>query len=148
MTPKGVHNVKDMLNWYKKHNPDTDINYKQFNAVIGAFYKKVVEAILDGKTYNLGNRLGKIRIQRLKRSFKNPTIDWYETNKLKKETGETKFVYYTDEYYYRWYWQKKRCQVKNKTVYSFKPTRGENGITKKLAKKLKEDEFSYLLYSG
>ena len=146
MTAKGVHNTEDMFKWFKKKHPKSDVNKKQFKYVVDEYFKRVVQSILEGKTYNMGHRLGKFRIKKIKRTYNKPIVDYYETKKMFKE-GKNVVVYYTDEYWYRYYWEKRVCQVKNKTVYSFKPTKGASGNTKKLVAKLKGDEFAYLLYS-
>jgi len=145
MTDKGVHNTEDMYKFFKKKHPNSDINKKQYINVVELFYKYARDGILDGKTFKLGQKLGKIRIKKFKRSFQKPRLDIFSTLQLRKQ-GIAKNVYYTDEWWYRWYWEKKSCQVLNKTVYCFRPTIGVNGNTKRLSKRLKEDEFSYLLY--
>ena len=93
----------------------------------------------------MGQRLGTIRIKKIPRTFNKPTIDWGETNRLKKQ-GIKQLVYYTDDFYYRWNWDKHRCLVKNKSVYTFAPTAGQRGNRKKLVEKLKTDEFAHLNY--
>ena len=74
--------------------------------------KKTIEYILEGETLRLGQGLGTIRVKKVKRNFSKPRIDWYETNKLKRE-GINKFVYYTDSQWFRYYWEKRvfsRCR--------------------------------------
>lgn len=55
-------------------------------------------------------------------------------------------VYYTDEYYCKYYWYKGRCKVKNKSVYRFDATRGVKGNKEKLTRLLKEDDLAYLRF--
>lgn len=132
-----------MYKEYKSKNPDSDVTYSLFSYYIELFNKKVINKILEGKVFYFGHNLGSIRIKKVKRNFKSPTIDWFETNKLKQQ-GINKHVYYTDEYWYRWYWDKYRAKVKNKAVYKFEPTKGPNGAKKQLIRLLKQDEFAYL----
>lgn len=135
--------AKDMYKAYKKKYPDSDVTYSLFALYIEKFNKAVVEKVLEGKTFYFGHNLGSIRIKKVKRNFNRPTINWYETNKLKAE-GINQYVYYTDDHWYRWYWDKYRAKVSNKSVYSFKPTEGQNGAKKQLIRLLKTDEFAYL----
>ena len=137
--------AKDSYKWYKSQNPDTPVTYALYKHIISRFNKRVSELILEGEVFNMGQRLGTIRIKKIPRTFNKPTIDWGETNRLKKQ-GIKKLVYYTDDYYYRWNWDKHRCLVKNKSVYTFAPTAGERGNRRKLVEKLKTDEFAYLNY--
>lgn len=149
MTESGVHAVSDMYKYYVKTHPSTTIVEKKYKQVIYACFKQIVDEILEGKSVKLGQKLGEVAVKKIKRNFKEgkkPRVNWEETMKLKKE-GIKKVVYYTDNWYYRFYWKKKSCQVPNKTVYSFVPTKGPNGNRKKLANKIKSDEFSYLIYS-
>lgn len=139
------YSAQDAYRWYKKNNPNSQVTYSMYKHVISEFNKKVSQRIMDGEIFNMGHRLGTIRIKRIPRSFNKPTIDWGETNKLKKQ-GIMKIVYFTDDFYFRWNWDKYRCRVKNKSVYTFAPTKGPGGNSKALARKLKNDEFAYLNY--
>lgn len=137
------HTAKDMYRYYRQNNPGTDVTYTQFKYIISRFNKIAAAKILEGETLNLGNRLGKIRIRRVKRNHNKLSVDWMATNRLKAD-GINKLVYFTDEYWYRWYWEKKACQIPNKSVYKFRPTGGDHGNRKALARLLKGDEFSHL----
>lgn len=135
----------DAYKWFLKQNPDTTITYPLYKQVISQFNKKVSEAILEGEVFNMGSHLGTLRIKKIERTFTKPTIDWGETNKLKKQ-GIKQLVYFTDDYYFRWNWDKSRCRVRNKSVYTFSPTSGSGGNRKALVRKLKGDDFAYLNY--
>lgn len=137
--------VKDMYRDYKKKNPGTDVTYALYKHTISEFCKKAVDRVLEGDTLYLGHKLGCIRIKKVPRNFDNPVIDWYETNKLKAE-GINKHIYYTDPYWFRWYWDKSRPALKNKSVYKFEATKGETGNVKKLVRKIKNDPFAELNY--
>jgi len=137
------HTAVAMYEFYKKNNPGTEVTYNQYKYVLSEYNKKAVEHILNGETLNLGNRMGKIRIKKVKRNFDKPRIDYHETKKL-RATGVDKNVYFTDEVWFRWYWSKKSCQIPNKSAYRFKPTGGDGGNRKRLVRLLKEDEFAQL----
>ncbi|NCC41890.1 MAG: hypothetical protein EOM21_21270 [Gammaproteobacteria bacterium] len=150
MTDNGVHNSADMYEYFIKLHPATTITEDRYKKILNECFKYIVEQILEGHVVKLGQRLGELSIKKVRRKFKEgvkPPIDWGATNKYKKEIGENKIIYFTDDFWYRFYWKKKVCQVPNKTVYSFIPTKGPNGNRKKLVEKLKSDEFASLLYS-
>lgn len=137
------HTAVDIYNYYKKNNPGIDTSYTQFKYILSQFNKKAVVHILQGRSLNFHNRLGRMRIKKVKRNFNSKTVDWLETNKLQKQ-GINKLVFYTDDYWYRWYWEKRTCTIPNKSVYSFRPTGGDDGNRKKLVHLLKTDEFAHL----
>jgi len=137
-----------MYKAYKKANPDTDITYPLYKTVLDLFNKKIADKILDGHMFNMGSKLGTIRIKKIERSPENKVINWPETQKMWKEQGfKEGFVYFTDKYYYRWAWEKRRCTVKNKSVYKFWPTSGKNGLRRRLVARLKNDPFASTNYS-
>lgn len=138
---------KDMFKDYKKQNPDTKVTYTLYKHVISRFFKMAVIKVLEGSVFYMGNKLGLIRIKRVPRSFNHPTINWGETNKLKAQ-GINKHVYFTDDWWYRWYWDKSKVALKNKSVYKFSPTEGINGNKKLLVKTIKNDEFAHTKFQS
>ena len=62
------------------------------------------------------------------------------------QEGTKWHIYYTDKDYYRYYWNKGRCKIPNKSVYKFIPTRGIKGNKEKLTNLLKEDDLAYLKF--
>ena len=121
------------------------LTYKEFRAVITQFNLKMIDKILTGYEFRLPYRLGVLSIKKIQRRFDKPVINWGETKKL-KEQGIDELVYFTDDFYCRWYWQKRACQVTNKIVYFFKPTkdnRYKQGAVNKLSTLLKTDELAH-----
>lgn len=133
---------------------------EEFKKVCRVFNKKAVDALLEGKRIDLPHRLGYFQIIRIPRNFKKPRVNWGASNKLKQQLldegkelyddstgkGEKWIVYYTDDFYCRYYWSKKHCKVRNKSVYKFVPTRGKVGAKQKLIDLLKRDELAYLSF--
>jgi len=139
--------AKDMYKAYKEANPNTDITYPLYRTILETFNNKLATKILEGNKFNLGHRLGYIYIKKIKRTPSSKVINWNETHAMWREEGKKEgFVYYTDDYYYRWNWEKKKAQVKNKSVYKFIPTGGKIGLKSKLVKKLKSNPFASTLY--
>ena len=120
----------------------------------------VMDKLLEGKEFNMGNHLSTLSIVRRDRDPRSPRIDWGESNKYKQELleegqelynseinkGVKWHVYHTDEFYCKYYWRKGKCKVPNKSVYRFDATRGIKGNKEKLISLLKEDELSYLKF--
>ncbi len=140
--------AKEMFRKYKKDNPDTDVTYSYYRAVLESFSKLLAEELLNGAVFNMGQRLGTLRIKKIKRSPNARTIDWNETLKMWEEQGEKDgFVYWTDDTYYRWAWDKRKALVKNKSAYRFDPTGGVKGLKKKLTDRLRSDSLASTNYS-
>ena len=137
-----------------------EINKSLFTAICHEFNMLILDYILDGKSFNMGNNLSSLSIIRRERDPRSPRIDWGESNKYKKElleegqslysleTGEgVKWhIYHTDEFYCKYYWKKGKCKVPNKSVYRFDATRGIKGNKEKLINLLKEDDLAYLKF--
>lgn len=140
--------AKDMYRAFKKANPKTDVTYSYYRAVLERFNTLVSDELLDGQTFNMGQRLGTLRVKKIKRSPNARTIDWHETKKMWAEAGTRDgFVYWTDEIYYRWAWDKSKALVKNKSAYRFDPTGGKKGLKKRLTERLRKDPFACTNYS-
>ena len=142
------------------NNYSSDIDNSLFRSICSDFNICMIDYLLDGGKFNMGSNLSTLSISRIERNNSKPTIDWGESNQYKKElldngvelynnvTGEgTKWhIYYTDKDYYRYYWNKGRCKIPNKSVYKFIPTRGIKGNKEKLTCLLKEDDLAYLKF--
>lgn len=136
------------------------LSEKVYNSVVRDFNERAMEEVFKGKVWDLGSNLSAIWIARFERTFKRRRIDWNASNKLKAEllaegktlfskenqSGEMWLVYCTDDDYYRFFWNKIRANVSNKTAYSFRPTEGPNGNKKKLIRLLKSTPISYRLF--
>ena len=139
---------------------DLEVSKKTFRDICSTFNIEIINYILDGGKFNLGNNLSTISIIRLNRNNSKPVVNWGESNKYKKEllkegkelynskTGEGHkwYIYYTDEEYCRYYWNKGKCKITNKSVYKFTPTRGYKGNKEKLTNLLQTDELAYLKF--
>lgn len=118
--------------------------------------------IYEAGTFDMGNHLSTLSIRRIKRNYRNPQVNWNESNKYKEEllakgeklydaeTGEgTKWlIYHDEEWYCRFYWKKKHAKFKNKSVYRFVATRGDKGNKTKLKDHLNESEINYVKYEN
>tara|TARA_R110002012_G_scaffold86022_2_gene214172 strand:- start:664 stop:1134 length:471 start_codon:yes stop_codon:yes gene_type:complete len=153
-----MYTFSDIYKSYIKENGYID--KKIFSDICHTFNVGIMEYILSGKEFNMGNNLSTLSIIRRDRDPRSPRIDWGESNKYKKELleagealydsitelGTKWYVYHTDEFYCKYYWRKGKCKIQNKSVYRFDPTRGVKGNKEKLISLLKEDELSYLKF--
>jgi hypothetical protein len=153
------YNLKDIYVDYQNEYND-DINKTIFTDIVHQFNMMIMDYILEGKEFNMGNNLSTLSIVRRDRDPRSPRIDWGESNKYKKElleegqnlynseTGEgiKWYIYHTDEFYCKYYWRKGKCKVPNKSVYRFDATRGIKGNKEKLISLLKQDDLAYLKF--
>ena len=119
-----------VISSYSDLVPDSvreEFTLEQFRDVIVTFFDEIAEEILKGENIDLGHNIGSIRVKKITRGFKSKSVDFGETNKLKAEGIDT-VVFHTSDTYYRIYWNKRQCKIKNKTVYMFKPSRGREGV--------------------
>ena len=149
---------KDIYNDYVKEYGDIDKAI--FADICHTFNIGIIDYILDGKTFNMGNNLSTISLVRRERDPRSPRVDWGESNKYKQELldngeeiydhitelGKKWFIYHTDEFYCKYYWNKGKCKIPNKSVYRFDATRGLKGNKDKLIALLKEDDLAYLKF--
>lgn len=131
-----------------------EITKSLFKDICAEFNIEIIESILEGKEFNMKNNLSSLSIVRKERDPRSPRVDWGESMKYKKELeAEGKdlkdikwHIYYTDDYYCRYYWKKGKCRIPNKSVYKFTPTRGLKGNKEKLINLLKSDDLAYLKF--
>ena len=154
-----MYTISHIYEDYKDEYGDS-VDKTIFKDICGHFNMFIIDKILEGKEFNMGNNLSTISIIRKERDPRSPRIDWGESNKYKKElikngkvlynskTGKGKkwHIYYTDDFYCKYYWKKGKCRIPNKSVYRFDPTRGLKGNKEKLINMLKTDDLAYLKF--
>ena len=142
-------------------NKGGQLSYSQFRDVCHLFNKKAVTELLKGNRIFMKNRLGYLQVVRIPRSYHKPRVNWGESKKYREEllaegkklynkkTGEGQkwLIYYTDEFFVRYYWSKKNASIKNKTLYRFDPSRGAIGAKTQLNQLLESDELAYLNFT-
>ena len=151
--------LKDIYIDYQNEYND-DIDKATYTNIVQEFNIMIMDYILEGKEFNMGNNLSSLSIIRRDRDPRSPRLDWGESNKYKKELleegqnlydsetgkGVKWHIYHTDEFYCKYYWRKGKCKIPNKSVYRFDATRGLKGNKEKLINLLKEDELAYLKF--
>tara|TARA_R110001592_G_scaffold349736_1_gene645271 strand:- start:781 stop:1251 length:471 start_codon:yes stop_codon:yes gene_type:complete len=139
---------------------ENNIEEEIFKTICQEFNIDIINAILEGYTFNMGSNLSTLSVKRIDRDPRSPKVDWGESNKYKKELleqnitlydssidkGQKWYIYYTDKFYCKYYWKKGKCRITNKSVYRFTPTRGLKGNKEKLIKMLQTNELAYLKF--
>ena len=153
-----THNLSNIYNNYVEEHGYID--KLVFKNLCEEFNMIIINYILEGKEFNMGNNLSTLSIVKQARDPRSPRIDWGESNKYKKELleegqslynsdtgkGVKWYIYHTDEFYCKYYWRKGKCKIPNKSVYRFDATRGLKGNKEKLINLLKTDDLAYLKF--
>jgi len=160
--------LKTMYEDYQEKTDDP-LTYSEYRDACELFNIYAMDKIInEGKTLNMGAYLSTLSVVKIKRNYANPQVNWGATNKYKKEllSGEAEeapddgydeedlyskdnpdgvkyFIYHTDDWYCRFYWNKKYCKVRNKTAYRFRATRGDKGNKTKLKEKLNNNSLHH-----
>lgn len=146
---KEIYNTKIKIGQLSKLSPEGEkllMTYKRFYDITCSFNRKAVEAVIDGEIINLGNKLGYLKIKKIKRFA--PAIDWPESIIRRKELlaqgiqpktkeypgGENWFMYRASDFYLRWSWAKRFRKfgvpmLRNERLYAFYPTSNASGAT-------------------
>ena len=108
--------IKDMSVFSKYH-----ISYDLYRKVCQEANKLIMSDITSGTTVALPYRLGHLRAKKHKINYKNLKPDFGLYN---KEGHKNKHLNeHSGGYYALFYWDKRVMNIKNKTGYSFIPTR-------------------------
>jgi hypothetical protein len=116
-----------------------NIDYQTYRQVCLSFNKKVSDEILTSAfEFKMPSTIGRVRIKKLKASNTQRRVDWDTTKKNNVKVYHLNF--HTDENYYKWFWHKQKHIFKNKSAYSFIPTRNNK---RTLARLLKENKVEF-----
>ena len=74
------HIYKDYQDYYTD-----DLDKSLHTNIIQEFNIMIMDYILEGKEFNMGNNLSTLSIIRRDRDPRSPRLDWGESNKYKKE---------------------------------------------------------------
>jgi hypothetical protein len=150
--------ICDLYKFYKNSfvKKDNGITESQYKEVIKHFNEAISNTIVEKSyEYRLPYRLGYLRIKKhktrlildadgkLKTSHLKP--NWKKTKELWKNNKEAeknkKIIYHTNKhsqgFYYKWYWDKTVCNIKNSSVYSLIVSRTN---TRKIAQAIKNNK--------
>ena len=118
--------LREFYSFYKENCIKKKISFKsyqEYSKLIKDFNIILRDKILYcGETVNLPFKLGQIYIKKFEVFYDVENKKSWKINfKATKEEGRT--VYYGSPYGYKWQWNKKKCIVKGKRYYNFKPCR-------------------------
>lgn len=154
-----MYNLPDIYKFYRDTGGDQE--YSVFSAVCQEFNQRIMdEVVLKGGKFDMGSYMSTISIIRIGRNFRKKRVNWKASLEYKQELldqgkilydpatgeGEKWFIYYTNDWYCRFYWYKFHAKIVNKTVYRFVASRGSSGNKDKLAALLSEDDLAYLRF--
>ena len=73
-----IYTLRDI---YKKYNQEynTNINSNLFRDICSEFNIMIINYVLEGKEFNMGNNLSTLSIVRKDRDPRSPRIDWGES---------------------------------------------------------------------
>ena len=153
---KGLHDI------YEKYckTSDEPVEFKVFKEILTKFNCGSMDHLLEGGSLNMGSKLSTLKIVRRKRDPRSQRVDWNTSLGIKKEIlreggklynsetgeGEKWLAFFTSERYFKFYWHKEECLIKNKSVYSFAATRGKKGNKERLTSLIKNDDLAYLRF--
>lgn len=120
-----------LLQSYQYYIKDIDkdskyyIDYKTYRSICNIANKKIASQIIDeGAFFKLPYRLGTLRIKKNQINFDNLKPDYGLYHKSNKQFKNSYLNEHTANFYVRFHWTKAKDNlVKNKSAYSFIPTR-------------------------
>lgn len=156
---KSDFNVLDMYRLYKNKCKDSGkepVGLSDYRKLLKEFNSKICKYIVEESgEYRMPYRLGYLRIRKFKGRLKidpdgklitkHLQVDWVATKQLWEENAEAKadkkIIWHTnrhtDGYYFKWYWDKRACNITNSSVYSLVMTRANK---RSIASTLKQNE--------
>lgn len=111
--------TKDFFKAYKKDYSDTKVNLKTYSHIIQTFNKKIMSQILmEQFEFEMPYNMGSLRIRKQKAPLdtKYLSINWLETKKA--GTRIYHLNEHTNQYTYRFLWNKRVVNYKNRNLYS------------------------------
>jgi hypothetical protein len=147
----------DAYKFFKSKHKKSVIDKSTYTKICHEFNKRVSDKIIrESLELRIFHKLGFLRIKASKLSIrikdgridtKKHSVDWAKTKEMWKKLYKTddisslkdipnkKVVIHTNDhtngYMMKWYWDRRRCNLKNIRMYSFRPVKGgvtENGL--------------------
>jgi hypothetical protein len=156
---KSDYGIIDMYRHYRntqKNKGIEPVDISTYRKIIKSYNIQICDYIVkESGELRLPHRLGYLRIRKFKTKLKldhNGQLitrhlqpNWKATNKLWEENEnakkEKKIVWHTNKhtngYYYKWYWDKRACNITNHTVYSLVMSRDNK---RNIARTINENE--------
>lgn len=151
--------IVDIYRFYKKNQIEKGlpvIDELVFRRILKYHNQEVCKSIVEeSNEFRLPYRLGYLRIRKHQTKLKldadgklikaHLKPDWKATNELWENNEEAKknkkIVFHTNThsrgYYFKWYWDKRACNIKNSSVYSILMSRANK---RSIAQAIKNNE--------
>lgn len=134
-----IQNVLTLKHSYQYYIKDIDkessnyVDYKLYKSICTDFNKLLIESLVeDGKSFQVPYRLGILRIRKRKIDLNNLRPNFGLFNKTGIKTVHLNE--HSGGFYGKYHWNKTSSIVKNKTIYSFIPTRANLRYLSKVIK--------------
>lgn len=130
---------KEMYKFYRKKCREKKItpqNDTMYRLLLSECNQMIVNIITDEcDEFKIPYRQGVLRIRKRKRKFSKLCMDYKKSKDLNEK------IFYTDDWKYKPFWDKKTAVFKNQTFYRFKACRALNRYIKVCVKDKKLDYF-------
>lgn len=143
---KNPYTLQDMYPEYVSMYPEGSIyylTYGEYRDITTMFLKHLAhQLVYKSLTVTLPFRLGEISVVKHKpayKSLRNMVIDWDRSKELNKQVRQ--FNDHSNGYMYKFYWDRKKNILDNKTVYIFCPARVNKREVAKLVKTKQNDYY-------
>jgi hypothetical protein len=102
-----------------------------FRAICLAANRVIMDRCMEGESFHMPHFLGEIRIKKVKIpiSLQKRKINYKLTKEFRKAIYHSNN--HSEQYYAKWFWDKGKCKVPNKTAYKFRGTRKNNRLLAK-----------------
>lgn len=102
-----------------------NVEWSQYKSILSAFNKECMRSIVeDGFIFKMPYRIGVLRIKKRQNNLDRLKFNYSLLNTSDNEHKTMHLNDHTNNWYVRFYWAKsKECIIKNKSIYSFIPTR-------------------------
>lgn len=147
--PKKIQNLLTLVDAYKFYKAKYEgtkhlLDYKVYRTICETFNKYIMNAIIeDGYFFKVPYRIGIIRIKKREVNLDHLKKDYGLYNKTEGDLKNVHLNEHTNNMYVKFYWSKFYTDnmIRNKTYYSFIPTRTNK---RKLASLLKSNGASQI----
>lgn len=95
-----------LVDMYKEYDDKKLLSYDDFRKILSEYNKEAINQIINGRVINLNCRLGFLFIKKIFRHETNKAVDWGKS--YKKDDGTWHIEYFTDDYYCKFHWEKRR----------------------------------------
>ena len=138
--------LPDMYKEYLAEYPEGSIyylSYHDYRDITTLFFKHLASQMVNKSlTVTLPFRLGELSVGKHKpvyKSLRNMAIDWDRSKELNKQVRQ--FNSHSNGFTYKFYWDRQKCTVPNKTAYLFNAARVNKREVARLIKTRENDYF-------